>query len=66
MSQARRSNQERAPLCAAFVENLRGVFGEVKVLHVQEGALTIGAPTEGWVPITVGVIELRAANDGAL
>ena len=61
MSQAKRSNQEQAPVCAAFVESLREVFGEVKVLYVSENNFEIGKQTEGWVPVVQ-----RAANDGAL
>lgn len=61
MNQAKRSNQEQAPICAAFVEEFRKVFGEVKVLHVQEGSFEIGKETDGWVPVVQ-----RAANDGAL
>jgi hypothetical protein len=30
------SNHAKAPLCAAFVEAMRAVFGEVVVLYVRE------------------------------
>jgi len=44
MTAAKRSNQARAPQCAAFVEALREVFGEVKVLYVREGDVEMGRP----------------------
>jgi hypothetical protein len=46
MSAAKTSNQDRAPICAAFVEAMREVFGEVKVLYVQENGLNLGEPTD--------------------
>jgi hypothetical protein len=42
MSQAKSSNHAKAPQCAAFVAAMREVFGEVKVLYVEEGDLKIG------------------------
>lgn len=41
---AKRSNQDRAPQCAAFVAAMREVFGEdqVKVLYVREGDVEMG------------------------
>lgn len=44
MSQNKRSNHENAPLCAAFVEELREVFGadQVRVLWVREGDFKLG------------------------
>lgn len=39
MSQA---NHSKAPICAAFVQNMRELFGEVKVLHVNEGEVRLG------------------------
>lgn len=44
MSQAKRSNQAKAPICAAWVEQMREVFGEVKVLYVKEGEFRLGEP----------------------
>jgi hypothetical protein len=46
MTTAKRSNQERAPQCAAFVEALRTAFGadQVKVLYVREGEVQMGKP----------------------
>jgi len=35
-------NHEGAPLCAAFVKEMREVFGEVKVLSVKEGNVLLG------------------------
>lgn len=38
------SNQAKAPLCAAFVNEMREVFGadQVFVIFVKEGSLEIG------------------------
>ena len=46
MSKAKSSNQAKAPQCAAFVEAMREVFGEVKVLYVNENGLTLGEPLD--------------------
>jgi hypothetical protein len=36
-------NHDKAPLCAAFVEEMREVFGDdVKVLYVKEGDVELG------------------------
>lgn len=47
MSQDKRSNQAKAPQCAAFVEAMRKVFGadQVKVLYVREGEFQLGEKT---------------------
>ena len=43
MTQAKRSNWSRAPLCAAFVKAMREVFGDdVRVIYVREGGLEMG------------------------
>jgi hypothetical protein len=44
MTQAKRSNQARAPQCAAFVEEMREIFGadQVKVNYVKEGDFELG------------------------
>lgn len=44
MKNDRRSNHEKAPLCAAFVKQMRAVFGEEEVtaLYVREGEVEIG------------------------
>lgn len=41
----KQTNHERAPLCAAFVNGMREVFGadHVKVVYVEEGGVKIGA-----------------------
>jgi hypothetical protein len=39
---SKQTNQQRAPISAAFVEEMRRVFGEVKVLYVKEGNFEIG------------------------
>lgn len=47
MSPDKRSNWERAPICAAFVKEMREVFGEdVKVLYVKEGDFELGERRE--------------------
>ena len=35
-------NHQGAPLCAAFVKEMRDAFGEVKVLSVREGSVILG------------------------
>jgi hypothetical protein len=35
-------NHEKAPICAAWVKQMREVFGEVKVLWVREGDFRMG------------------------
>ena len=39
---SRSENQAKAPICAAFVNEMREVFGEVKVLWVREGEFALG------------------------
>jgi hypothetical protein len=36
------SNHEKAPLSAAFVKQMRQVFGQVSVLYVKEGEVELG------------------------
>lgn len=43
---SRSENQEKAPVCAAFVREMREVFGEVKVLWVREGEFVLGDPSD--------------------
>ena len=39
----KRSNHEKAPICAAWVKQMREVFGDdVKVLWVREGNFSMG------------------------
>jgi hypothetical protein len=40
------SNHAKAPVCAEFVEQMREVFGEVKVLYVKEGNFELGVPSD--------------------
>ena len=41
------SNWAKAPQSAAFVKQMREVFGEeVKVIYVKEGELLLGEPTD--------------------
>lgn len=40
------SNHAKAPICAAFVEKMREVFGEVIVLYVEENGFKLGEPGE--------------------
>jgi hypothetical protein len=40
-----RANHKLAPICAAWVKEMREVFGEdVKVLYVKEGDFEMGEP----------------------
>ena len=43
-----KKNQEKAPQCAKFVENMREVFGadQVTVLYVKEGDVELGELVE--------------------
>lgn len=62
MNQANRSNQDKAPICAAFVNAMREVFGEVKVLHVKEGDFELGEKQpEGAPCIHFPSLERKAA-----
>jgi hypothetical protein len=40
-------NRAKAPQSAAFVNELRAVFGDVKVLYVEEGEVRLGEKTPG-------------------
>lgn len=44
MNPSTSENRQKAPLCAAFVAELREVFGadQVKVLYVKEGEVMLG------------------------
>jgi hypothetical protein len=42
----RAANHALAPICAAWVKEMREVFGEVKVLYVKEGDFEIGEPVK--------------------
>jgi hypothetical protein len=35
-------NHAKAPICAAFVKEMREVFGDVRVLYVREGEFELG------------------------
>ena len=39
---SRKDNHAKAPQSAAFVEAMRKVFGDVKVLYVEEGEVKLG------------------------
>jgi hypothetical protein len=43
MSQSTSENQAKAPICAEFVKLLREVFGDVKVLYVEENNVRLGS-----------------------
>lgn len=47
MSQAKSSNQAKAPQCAAFINRLRGEFPEAKAIYVEEGDVKLGEPIPG-------------------
>jgi hypothetical protein len=40
----RSDNHKLAPICAAWVKEMREVFGDVKVLYVKEGGFEMGEP----------------------
>jgi hypothetical protein len=40
------SNHAKAPICAKFVDDMRAVFGDVRVLYVKEGNFEIGENDE--------------------
>jgi hypothetical protein len=41
------NNHAKAPLCAAFVNLFREVFGDVKVLYVEENGVVLGEKEDG-------------------
>jgi hypothetical protein len=43
---SRDDNHARAPICAAWVKEMRELFGDVKVLYVKEGDFEIGEPVK--------------------
>lgn len=44
---AKQANHEKAPICAAFVKQMRELFGEdVRVLWVKEGGFEMGEVPE--------------------
>lgn len=47
-------HHRRAPLSAAFVQSLREVFGEVRVLYVKENDVELGEKQpEGVQPVLI-------------
>lgn len=48
MSEAKTSNQSKAPHCASFVEAMREAFGadQVKVIYVEENGFKLGEPAK--------------------
>lgn len=54
MKNAKTSNHERAPLCAAFVKEMREAFGagQVTVTYVKEGDFELGAKDKSRVVAT--------------
>jgi hypothetical protein len=44
--ESRTSNHAKAPICAAFVKEMRELFGEVRVLYVKEGSFQLGELSE--------------------
>jgi ABC-type phosphate transport system substrate-binding protein len=49
-SMSSRANHKLAPICAAWVKEMRELFGEVKVLYVKEGSVEIGERDEWTSP----------------
>jgi hypothetical protein len=52
-------NQAKAPLCAAFVEGMREVFGEVTVLYVKEGDFELSESSAGRAEVSSSSSEAR-------
>ena len=51
----RRRNRERFPQMSRWIDEMRAVFGDVKVLYVKEGDEEAGQKRdEDWVPISEG------------
>lgn len=51
----RRRNRERFPEMSKWIDEMRAVFGDVKVMWVKEGDQEAGQRRdEQWVPITPG------------
>jgi hypothetical protein len=50
MNVQKHANHALAPICAAWVKEMRELFGEVKVLYVKEGDLEIGERDEWTSP----------------
>lgn len=47
MTRAKNSNHVKAPKSAAFVKQMRAVFGdEVKTLYVEENEFKLGEPSD--------------------
>ncbi len=59
------SNHEKAPECAAFVNALREVFGDVKVLYVKEGDLQLGESTDPNRQMSKVRDDVEGKNGGA-
>ena len=55
IEEERRKNRERFPEMTKWIDEMRSVFGEVKVMWVKEGDQEAGAPSTGdWVQLTEG------------
>jgi hypothetical protein len=55
MEEERRRNRERFPEMTKWIDEMRSVFGDVKVMWVREGDNEAGAPsTDNWVQLTPG------------
>lgn len=48
-------NRAVMPIVSKFVDDLRSVFGEVKVLFAEEGGTTLGKRTEVGAPVFVSI-----------
>lgn len=65
----RQANEHRAkfPLAAAFIDKVREVFGEAKLIHASENGNEIGRHDEtGWVCITAWQAERLAQVDAGI
>jgi hypothetical protein len=55
LEEQRRKNRERFPQMSKWIDEMRAVFGDVKVMWVKEGDQEAGSPSkEPWVPISEG------------
>ena len=55
IEEQRRKNRQRFPEMTKWIDEMRAVFGDVKVMWVKEGDNEAGAPSqENWVQLTPG------------
>ncbi len=55
-------NRKRMPVVASVVDDFRGVFGDVKVIHAKENGIEMGRPGEDGIRVcdtVIGSMNLR-------